>query len=111
MLVARAFHLKGHSPGEKPRLPFRANSIDADARLTSLHPPGNAEVCGQIPARARRQVQAGAKASDPQIAKRRWHARMRFVANAMAHPVYRRATDAIVNSIAFVASTVTEPPG
>jgi hypothetical protein len=24
MLVARAFHLKGHSPGEKPRLPFRA---------------------------------------------------------------------------------------
>ena len=34
-----------------------------------------------------------------------------LVANAMAHPVYRRATDAIVSSIAFLASTMTEPPG
>ena len=38
MLVARAFHLKGHSPGEKPRLPFRATC--KQSRFDDIGPRG-----------------------------------------------------------------------
>ena len=43
MLVARAFHLKWHSPGEKPRLPLRASSIGVDARVTLMDARGKPE--------------------------------------------------------------------
>ena len=47
------------NPAARAGLLLRASSIDADAWATSLRPPGNSEVSGQIPVRTRTQGQSG----------------------------------------------------
>jgi hypothetical protein len=56
------------NPAARVRLLLWANSVCADARVTSPHPPGNSEVSGQVLARTRRQGQSGPEARGPQIA-------------------------------------------